>query len=349
MRIDEFFYKQPDIKFVDQLSQSIHKSAPKHFGRRVAEEGEVLAGGAYVAECHPEWCDDIATSIDDYETFLRVSGVYGQRYPIRILFAEGYDEESYKIAADESQCVIYATNPNGARRAIYYLEEEMIKREGAFLPIGETVRTAYIKRRITRGYFSPTNRAPKWGDELLDDVDYYPENYLSRLAHNGTNGLWIYTSFAQLIKSPYLPSKDEHCDRRMEKLRGIVEKCKKYGIKVYLFAIEPLGLLAEDQATYEDMLGAFTKGERRPFCPRIDKVREHVIYCLENIFGAIPDLGGYITIPAGERPTTCASVGTYKTCPRCARYTKGENLAYSIDLIKEGLRRACTVALGRRR
>lgn len=89
MRIDEFFYKQPDIKFVDQLSQPIHKSAPKHFGRRVAEEGEVLAGGAYVAECHPEWCDDIATSIDDYETFLRVSGVYGQRYPIRILFAEG--------------------------------------------------------------------------------------------------------------------------------------------------------------------------------------------------------------------------------------------------------------------
>ena len=344
MRIDEFFYKQPNIKFVDQLSQPIHKSAPKHFGRRVVEEGEVFAGGAYIGECHSEWCDAIATAIDDYETFLRVSGVYGHRYPIRILYAEGYSEESYKIAVDESQCIIYATDPNGARRAVYYLEEEMIKREGAFLPFGETVRTAYIKRHITRGYFSPTNRVPKWGDELLDDVDYYPENYLSRLAHNGTNGLWIYTSFAQLIKSPYLPSKDEHCSRRMEKLRGIVKKCKKYGIKVYLFAIEPLGLLAEDHATYEDMLGAFTKGERRPFCPRIDKVREHVIYCLENIFRAIPDLGGYITIPAGERPTTCASVGTYNTCPRCSRYSKGENLAYSIDLIKEGLRRAGTGA-----
>ena len=49
MRIDEFFYKQPDIKFVDQLSQPIHKSAPKHFDRCVVEDGEVFAGGAYIA------------------------------------------------------------------------------------------------------------------------------------------------------------------------------------------------------------------------------------------------------------------------------------------------------------
>ena len=212
------------------------------------------------------------------------------------------------------------------------------------MPLGDTVRKSRITRRITRGYFSPTNRAPKWGDELLDDIDYYPENYLDRLAHNGTNGLWIYTSFAQLIKSPYLPSKDEHCEKRMEKLRSVVKKCQRYGIKVYLFAIEPMGLLPKEQGAHEDMLGAIANSDRRPLCPRIDKVREHVIYCLENIFKSIPELGGYITIPAGERPTTCASVGTYKTCPRCARYTKGENLAYSIDVIKEGLRRAGTGA-----
>ena len=344
MRIDDFFDKQPNIKFVDLLSRPVHERAPKSFGRAVAEEGEISVCGAYIAKCHTEWRKLIATAIDDCETFLRASGVYGDRYPIRILFAEGYDEESYKIVTDEGQCIIYATDPEGARRAVYYLEEEMIKREGAFLPLGETVRHSRIKRRITRGYFSPTNRAPKWGDELLDDIDYYPENYLSRLAHNGTNGLWIYTSFAQLIKSPYLPSKDEKCDRRMKKLRGVVERCEKYGIKVYLFAIEPLGLLAEEQTAHEDMLGAFSKSDRRPFCPRIDKVRDHVIYCIENIFKAIPSLGGYITIPAGERPTTCASVGTYDTCPRCRRYSKGENLAYSIDLIKEGLRRAGTGA-----
>ena len=322
----------------------MHLCAPKNFGRRIAETGEISARGAYIAECYHEWRDLLLTAIDDYEKFLKAANIYGNRFPIRILFSEGYDEGSYKISVDECQCIICSSTSEGARRAIYYLEEEMVKREGAFLPLGDIVRTSHIKRRITRGYFSPTNRAPKWGDELLDEIDYYPENYLSRLAHNGTNGLWIYTSFAQLISSPYIPSKDEHSEKRMEKLRRVVDKCEKYGIKVYLFAIEPMGLLSEDQAKHLDMLGVVTMGERRPLCPRIDKVREHVIYCLEHIFKAIPKLGGYITIPAGERPTTCASVGAYNTCPRCARYSKGENLAYSIDMIKEGLRRAGTGA-----
>ena len=344
MRIDAFFDKQPDIKFVELLSRPMHLCAPKNFGRTVADAGEISASGAYIAECYPKWSEIIGTAIDDYEIFLKTANIYGDKFPIRILFADGYDEENYKISVSESECVIYSTTSEGARRAIYYLEEEMVKREGAFLPLGDIIRSSRIKRRITRGYFSPTNRAPKWGDELLDDIDYYPENYLNRLAHNGTNGLWIYTSFAQLISSPYIPSKDEFCEKRMQKLRSVVDKCERYGIKVYLFAIEPIGLLGEDQDKYEDMLGAFTKGDRRPLCPRIDKVREHVIYCLEHIFGAIPKLGGYITIPAGERPTTCASIGTYNTCPRCARYSRGENLAYSIDLIKEGLRRAGTGA-----
>ena len=344
MRIDNFYDKQPDIKFVDLLSSPMHSCAPKNFGRLVAETGETSARGAYIAECYHGWRDLLLTAIDDYEKFLKTANIYGDRFPIRILFSEGYDEGSYKISVDECQCTIYSSTSEGARRAIYYLEEEMVKREGAFLPLGDVVRNSHIKRRITRGYFSPTNRAPKWGDELLDEIDYYPENYLNRLAHNGTNGLWIYTSFAQLISSPYIPSKDEHCEKRMEKLSRVVDKCEKYGIKVYLFAIEPMGLLSEDQAKHVDMLGAVIMGERRPLCPRIDKVREHVIYCLEHIFKAIPKLGGYITIPAGERPTTCASVGTYNTCPRCARYSKGENLAYSVDMIKEGLRRAGTGA-----
>ena len=344
MSIDAFFYKQPNIKFADLLSRPVHTSPPRHFERTEAQQGEISACGAYIAECHPEWRELLRTAIDDYEAFLKSTNIYGDKFPVRILFSEGYGEQSYKILIDEYQCTIYSTSAEGARRAVYYLEEEMVKREGPFLPYGDIVRISRINRRITRGYFSPTNRAPKWGDELLDEIDYYPENYLSRLAHNGTNGLWIYTSFAQLISSPYFPSKDEYCEKRMEKLRSIVDKCEKYGIKVYLFAIEPLGLLKEEQTQHEDMLGALTKGERRPLCPRIDKVREHVIYCLEHIFKAIPKLGGYITIPAGERPTTCASVGTYSTCPRCAGYSKGENLAYSIDLIKEGLRKAGTGA-----
>ena len=347
-RIDYFFDKQPEPKFIEWLNSPLHERAPENFGSGEAREGEISALGAYIAECHEPWRELILTATEDFERFLGVSGVFGSRYPIKILFAEGYSEESFKISVEDECCTVYASDSEGARRAVYYLEEEMIKREGAILPLGDILRTSHIRRRITRGFFSPTNRPPKYGDELFDDVDYYPENYLSRLAHNGTNGLWIYTSFAQLIKSPLVPSKTKGCERRMEKLRSVVERCKKYGIKVYLFAIEPLGLLEEDHAPCEDMLGPeLPKGitsDRRPFCPRIPKTQEHVIYCIENIFRKIPGLAGYITIPAGERPTTCPSLGTYKSCPRCGKYSRGENLAYSVDMIREGIRRAGTGA-----
>ena len=348
MRIDEFFEKQPEPKFIDWLNSPMHESAPENFGGRECEAGEVCARGAYIASVYEPYREIIETATEDFEKFLKVAGVFGNEYPIIIEFSEGYSEESYSITVDNEKTVIRSSDSEGARRAVYYLEEEMIKREGAFLPLGEIKRNAIIKRRITRGFFSPTNRAPKWGDELLDEIDYYPDGYLNRLAHNGTNGLWIYTSFAQLLSSPYLPSKDENTAKRMEKLARVTAKCKRYGIKVYVFAIEPMGLLAEECPPYLDMLGADATSSfpapRRPFCPRIEKTREHIIYCLEYIFKTIPDLAGYISITAGERPTTCSSVGTYKTCPRCGKYSRGENLAFSVDVIKEGLRRAGTGA-----
>ena len=226
MRIDEFYYKQPEPKFVDWLNSPLHEAPPELFDRVIPNTDEVFIKGAFVAECLEGWRDVLFTATSDFEKFLRSSKSYGDQYPIKIVFTEGFSEESYKISVSEKECVIHSSDSEGARRAIYYLEEEMIKREGAILPIGEIKREAVIKRRITRGFFSPTNRPPKWGDELLDEIDYYPENYLNRLSHNGTNGLWIYTSFAQLISSPYIPSKDENCEKRMQKLAGIVEKCK---------------------------------------------------------------------------------------------------------------------------
>ncbi len=344
MRTDEFYYKQPEPEFINWLNSPIHESKPESFTKTAPESGEISVMGAYTAEVYGEWKEIIATAVDDLTSFLSSSGISGKRYPIRITCSEGFGEQDYKISVNENECIICASHPEGARRAVYYLEEEMIKHDGPFLPIGDIVRTSRIGRRITRGFFSPTNRPPKYGDELLDDIDYYPENYLNRLAHNGTNGIWIYTSFAQLIRSPYISTNDDGCEKRMKKLAGIVERCKRYGIKVYLFAIEPIGLTKDKLNGLDDMLGADPITGYYPFCARAKKTREHVIYCLENIYKSIPDLAGYITIPAGERLTTCASVGTFNTCPRCSKYSRGENLAYSVDLIKEGLRRAGTGA-----
>ena len=345
MRIDRFFENQPEPQFKDMLCDPRHQDKPLGFGSAEAGEGEVRAFGVGL-RCLAEHGGLIDTAIEDFEAFARVCDIAGDDYIIT-LSAGDSDSERFVLEVREDGAEVTADGIEGLRRAIYFIEDEMIRRGGAILPLGKTERTPIITRRISRGFFSPTNRAPKWGDELFDQVDYYPDGYLAHLAHNGTNGLWIYTSFAQLVRSPYFPEwSGDGCDRRMEKLRDIARKCKRYGIGVYVFAIEPMGLLPEERVGHDSLLGApaVRSAERGAICLRSEDGAAHVIYCLEQIFSRIPELCGYIDITAGERPTTCASIATFGKCPRCSAYSRGENLAHAVNVIKEGLRRAGTGA-----
>ena len=345
MRIDRFFENQPEPRFKDMLCAPRHKNVPAGFGDGAAAEGEIRLSRVRL-ECTCEHGGLLDTAIEDFRAFSSVCDIAGDDYIITLTAGEG-DSESFLLDVREDGAEVVADGIEGLRRAIYFIEDEMIRRGGAILPLGKTERIPIIKRRISRGFFSPTNRAPKWGDELLDGVDYYPDGYLAHLAHNGTNGLWIYTSFAQLVRSPYFPEwSGDGCERRMEKLRAIAQKCARYGIGVYVFAIEPMGLLPEEREGHDSLLGApaVRPSERGAICLRSEDGAAHVIYCLEQIFSRIPELCGYIDITAGERPTSCASIATFGKCPRCSAYSRGENLAHAVNVIKEGLRRAGTGA-----
>ena len=210
MRIDPFFDRQPAPGFVEDLSSPVHAHAPLGFGnRKSAREGEVFAGGLYLKNEFADGKDLLEAAYADFSAFLAVTGAGGDRYPIALEKGCVSGKESFRLAVREDGATVTAEETEGVRRALVYIEEEMTKREGAFLPFGEIVRKPYIKTRMTRGFFSPTNRAPKFGDELLDDTEYYPDEYLNRLALNGTNGLWIYTSFRALIDTPVFPQNKE--------------------------------------------------------------------------------------------------------------------------------------------
>ncbi len=344
MRVDPFFENQPPIEFIESLKLPVHVSPPPNFKLGNPEGEEISALGAYFAEKFPSDEGLLDTAYDDFEKFLTVTGICGNNYPIYLKRGEVSGYESYRISVSKDKCVITAEDTEGIRRAIIYLEDEMTKREGPYLAVGEVTRAPKIKDRITRGFFSPTNRPPKYGDELLDDIDYYPDEYLNRLAHSGTNGLWIYTSFRALVKTKYFDDDEISINSRIEKLTRVVAKCKKYGVKVYIFAIEPMGLTEEEAARHPEFRGADIADRWYPVCLRTDAGRDYIITAVEKLFRAVPDLGGYIDITAGERPTSCPSVATDRSCPRCSKYSRGENLAYSCDIIKEGIRRAGTGA-----
>lgn len=93
--------------------------------------------------------------------------------------------ESYRVdVAANGDVTLTAEDDDGIRRAAYHFEAR--ETAGDLAP---TTRTPWLRHRISRCFFGPIKRAPFYRDELMDDIDYYPAEYLNRLAHEGVNGL----------------------------------------------------------------------------------------------------------------------------------------------------------------
>ena len=75
-----------------------------------------------------------------------------------------------------------AADVDGMRRGIYFLEDRICEAEGPSATAGEWKRRPFVKHRISRCFFGPTYRPPFFIDELTNDINYYPDEYLNKLA-----------------------------------------------------------------------------------------------------------------------------------------------------------------------
>ena len=74
-----------------------------------------------------------------------------------------------------------------------------------------------------------------YGDPLLDPaLDPYPNGLLQRLAALGVNGVWLHTVLRQLAPSDDFPEFGDQHETRLATLRRLVQRAKRYGIKIYL-------------------------------------------------------------------------------------------------------------------
>lgn len=278
-RFEAFYEPQPQQLFIDELKTTLHKICPEFFGREVLKKGEVFAKGVRVINEFPDDDGLLETAFSDFDLFLKVYGIKGDKFSLYVRKEPTRCFEAYKISVDERGCILSADDTEGIRRGLVFLEDEFCRREGPILPLGDIERYPRIKSRITRGFFSPTNRPPLNIDELMNDVDYYPEEYLNRLAHDGTNGLWIYTRLSDLVKNDIIPEWGVGCEKRITKLSAIINRCKRYGINVYVFFIDPAFLPDNMYEKYSDIAGikvGWIKGYT--FCTSSEKGAK---YCIE--------------------------------------------------------------------
>ena len=344
---DPYFYNQPPFSFIDELKKPLHKKAPDYYGKRTALTDEIDVSGLYFANEYDD-TDALQTVYSDFKHFLSVYSISGNRFPIFLKKSETSVFEEYKIEVSEDKITISAEDTEGIRRGIIYLEDELRRSEAAFLKPGITVRRPSIKSRITRCFFSPINRPPKFGDELSDDVDYYPDEYLNRLMHDGANGVWIYTRFSDILPSSVIEEYGNGYEKRIEKLNKVIAKCARYGIGVYIFAIEPFALEPGIAENHLDMAGDVTYNGGRYFCCSSEKGKEYCYEAGKKLLELAPDLKGFISITYGERPTSCSwsikGNSNYSepksvcTCPRCKDKTPGQILAETVEALRSGAR-----------
>ena len=305
--------------------------------------------GIVIKRTFPDTKGLLETAYDDLSLFFKAGDIPVDLggFIIETIYDSSLEEEAFVIETNSFSCKIIAGDTEGIRRGVYYLEDQMLRAGGPFLKTGITKKTADIKRRISRSPNAPIKRLPNLHDELMDTVNYYPDNYLNRLAYEGVNGLWIYVElFRDLVPSPYfINSSIADVEKRLKKLNHIVQSCLRYGIRTYLFFIEPriiyYGQRIIDVEKYPELIGA----NRAFFCPNTPDAYRFLYETVHTIFSEIPDLGGMINISHGERGTTCLSsvlaTDSYEgkiNCPRCKDKKPWEILHASLIPMEKGMR-----------
>lgn len=321
---------EEEWRFIEDLKAPLWESL--RLQKRRARRNEVpLQNGVRIHRLFPDPQGLLETAYADLDRFFDAGKIRRDGgYPIFIRREETAYYEAYRVEVRSGECVLSANDTEGVRRGIFFLQDEMLRTGGAFLPLGVTARHPQIRTRLSRCFFGPINRPPKRRDELMDDVDYYPGEYLNRLAHQGVNALWLTVNFWDLCPSKIFPDAGRDSERRLEKLRRTVRKCARYGIRIYIFCIEPKGFGDNPEYLHpasilekHPELGGHRAGDITYFCPASPTAQKYLEESTHHIFSQVPDLGGMLGINLGERPTHCCSSLVWNfgenTCPRCSR------------------------------
>lgn len=248
--------------------------------------------------------------------------------------------EAFRVTVTESECSVEAAEMAGLRRGIYFVENELRKRRAAILPLGEWKRWTTVEDRITRSPVAPYRWLTGW--ELEDENDYYPEAYLERLAQSGINGIWVAGLLRNLVSSPVIPELGPK-RHKLAKLKELVGKAARYGIRVHFFCMEPRALPPGHPVAraYPEIIGV-RSDIYETLCPSSPLMLDYLRQAIHDLVREVPELGGIINLCKGERPTTCwwHTEKIAHLCPRCSEGSQVELLAETLHCFADGINSA---------
>ncbi|MCZ2080241.1 MAG: prolyl oligopeptidase family serine peptidase [Bryobacterales bacterium] len=207
-----------------------------------------------------------------------------------------HSREGYRIDTASSRITIEARHSRGIMRAIYWLQDSMLSRQGPFLKLGVTVRNERFPRRITTSITPGGERYTETSRPLL-----YTDGLLQRISRDGFNAIWIWLNTEEAAwNSRIFPELDDpQAHARLARLQDVARRAKRFGIDVYIYLATGYNHHIPEwfYKKYPDLKGY---GWGSPMETTILRVREYHAEIVGNIFRYAPDLKGMVVIYDSE-------------------------------------------------
>ena len=245
-------------------------------------------------------------------------------------------DEGYRVNVQQQRIVIAARTPRGVMRGVYWLEDMMRIRGGPFIKRGVTERNCKYRRRIT------CTVCPS--DIKYTETSYplpYTDGLLQRISHQGFNAVWLIVSQGEIVAdSKVFPDlNNPQAARRLERLKDLVDRAKRFGIDVILYFGNEFCRVPESfYKKHPDTRGVgncYVGG--KTLCSSHPDVKRFVAETTRELFRRVPGLGGLCEIYDSEVYVHCGA-GNYKACPRCKEFTPEDIAADALANIDRAMR-----------
>jgi len=304
--------------------------------------------------------------------------------PIRLRADESLDAnpEVHRVTVSTDGIDIVGAGPIGVLQGVFQLEALIRERGGPFVPVGDTTRRPLFVHRIHRSALSPfyveeltgfdgppfdirswdlTVRYPAWTEEDAGPGTYYHDNHLLRMLEHGINGIWLRGALREFARVSVFPEFGPRSDAILAALRDLTARAAGFGMKVFLYMNEPMGLPSRSSfwERYPHLAGVPTRhAPIRTMCTSQPETLEYLREGTRYVFDQVPGLAGVILISASEYPSHCYChqsrpddpaeqqrlIEEGFLCPRCVSRTPQEVVAEVITSIRDGAKSASPAA-----
>ena len=173
-------------------------------------------------------------------------------------------------------------------------------------------------------------------------VDPVPENLLAQYASLGIKGVWMHALLYLLNPIPGAEEYSAGHEKRMANLKRIVERCAKYGIKVYLYLNEPRCMPLDFYEKKPHWGGQdVPRLQTKTICTtRSPEPLQWLEDSMRKLFSEAKGLGGVFCITMSENPTNCHCSARHDLCPFCREVPPEKILADVIAAMERGMHAA---------